>query len=358
MEYVNLGRSGLEVSRYALGSAMFGTRVNDGDVATLVAEFAELGGNFIDTSNIYGRGVLPDDASRGGAAEAAIGKAIRRRRQDLVVATKGYWLVEEELGPNRVGLSRTYLTRNIEASLRRLDTDFIDLFQCHIWDFYTPIEETLRVLDDLVTAGKIRYVGASNWDAWHVVRANAAADRAGIPSIVSDQIWYCLADRTMEHAILPACRDQGVSTIGWGVLAQGFLSGQYRRGAVGPEPGSRPAVAVPGEPGSWTSLATERNWQVLDVLADVADRHGAAISTVALRWPLDAGTCDVVLIGGSTLEQVRGLFPAVGFRLDPEEVAELRLVSEPAYPYPRSFYETFCYRASPYYGGHRRVSTP
>jgi aryl-alcohol dehydrogenase-like predicted oxidoreductase len=356
VEYVNLGRSGLEVSRFALGSAMFGTRIGDRDVSTLVAEFADLGGNLLDTSNIYGRGVLAHDPARGGAAEEAIGKALRGRRHDLIVATKGYWLVEEAPGPNRVGLSRTYLTRNIETSLQRLGTDYIDLFQCHIWDFYTPIEETLRVLDDLVTAGKIRYVGASNWDAWHVVRASAAADRAGIPRIVSDQVWYCLADRTMEHAILPACRDQGVSTIAWGVLAQGFLSGRYSRESTGPEPGSRPAVAVPAEPSSWANLATERNWQTLDVLGEVAEAHDVSVGTVAMRWPLDAGMCDVVLIGGSTPAQVRGLFPSISLRLEPSEIEGLQQVSEPAYPYPRSFYETFCHRDSPFYGGHRQVS--
>jgi aryl-alcohol dehydrogenase-like predicted oxidoreductase len=358
VEYVNLGRSGLEVSRYALGSAMFGTRINGRDAEALVAEFAALGGNLLDTSNVYGRGVLADQPLLGGAAEEAIGEAIKNRRHDVVVATKGYWLVDEAPGPNRIGLSRTYLLKNVEASLRRLQTDYIDLFQCHIWDFYTPIEETLRVLDDLVTAGKIRYVGASNWDAWHVVRANAAADRAGIPRIVSDQVWYCLADRTMEHAILPACRDQGVATIAWGVLAQGFLSGRYRRGVAGPDPGSRPAVALPGEPSSWATLATERNWQILDALAKVADRLGQSISSVAIRWPLDAGMCDVVILGGSSPEQVRGLYAAIATRLDAQDVEQLRAVSEPDYPYPRSFYEHFCYRDSAYYGGHRQTSKP
>jgi aryl-alcohol dehydrogenase-like predicted oxidoreductase len=350
MEYVHLGRSGLEVSQFGLGSAFFGTRVSNRDAATLISEFGERGGNLLDTSNIYG--------NRGGAAEMAIGAAIRGRRHEFVIATKGYWLVEDRPGPNRVGLSRTYLVRNVEASLDRLGTDYIDLFQCHIWDFYTPIDETFRVLDDLVRAGKVRYLGASNWDSWHVVRANVAADRIGAPRIVSDQVWYNLADRVMEHSILPACRDQGVSAIAWGALAQGFLTGRYRRGSTEPDAGSRTSGAVAGEPSAWGNLATEQNWRVLDALAAIASNHGVDIGNIALRWPIDSGACDVALIGGSNLDQVRSLLRSIDLGLAREEIERLREVSEPRIPYPRNFYELFCYRDSPYFGGHRERSEP
>src|SRR5688572_23688339 len=210
MEYCYLGNSGLEVSRLGLGAVFFGTTMDEKTSERTLEEFMAIGGNLLDTSNVYGSQGMERNTETAGTSEKMVGKIIKGKRNQLVLTSKGYWLMDNQVRPNSVGLSRTYLTRQVEASLRRLDTDYIDLYQCHVWDFYTPIEETLRVLDDLVTAGKIRYVGASNWDAWHVVRANGAADRAGIPRILSDQVWYCLADRTMEHAILPACRDQGV----------------------------------------------------------------------------------------------------------------------------------------------------
>ena len=239
MEYCYLGNSGLEVSRLGLGTIPFGTALNEKTCQELVDAFYDTGGNFIDTSNLYGGGMKGSNAKMHGTSEKTVGKATKGKRDRYIIATKGYWLQEDEVWPNKVGLSRTYIAKNIEESLKRLDTDYIDLYQCHARDFYTPVEETMRVLDDFVRAGKIRYIGVSNWDGWHVVEANQHAKSHGLSSIVSNQIWYNLADRVAENSVIPACRNQKVSIIAWGALAQGFLGGKYRRGDSKPIPGSR-----------------------------------------------------------------------------------------------------------------------
>ena len=175
MEYCYLGHSGLEVSRIGLGTIPFGTVLDEKGSRNMVDMFYDAGGNYLDTANVYGGGMRGSNAEMAGTVERTVGKIIEGRRDRFVVATKGAWLMEDEMRPNAFGLSRTYLATQIEASLRRLGTDYIDLYQCHVWDPYTPMEETMRVLDDFVRAGKIRYVGVSNWDGWQVVKANMYA---------------------------------------------------------------------------------------------------------------------------------------------------------------------------------------
>ena len=352
MEYCRLGNSGLEVSRLGLGSIPFGTTL---DVATsnrVVDAFHEAGGNLIDTSNLYGGGSVGTNTKMAGTSERTIGKVIKHRRDRFVIATKGYWLMEDAVTPNSVGLGRTYLARNIENSLKRLGTDYIDLYQCHSWDSYTPVEETMRVLDDFVRAGKIRYIGVSNWDGWHVVKANSYAQNSGLTRLVSNQVWYSLADRTIEHSVLPACRDQNVSIIAWGALAQGFLTGRYRRGAQRPEK-SRFDIMKASESSSWESLAVERNWATIDVLDSIAAEHGKTIPLIAARWLMQLGTCDVMLLGGSRQEQYADILDVLNFELSAEQMKELTEVSEPKHPYPRNFTETFGKRDSEFYGGLR-----
>ena len=343
MEYCNLGKSGLEVSRVGLGAIPFGTGLDEKTCRTMADRFSDAGGNYLDTANAYGRGT----------SERTVGRIVKGRRHRFVLATKGAWLMEDDMRPNAFGLSRTYLSTQIEASLRRLDTDYIDLYQCHVQDPYTPVEETMRVLDDFVRAGKIRYVGVSNWGGWQVVKANMHARQFNLTPIVSNQIWYNVADRVAEFAIIPACRDQDVSIIAWGVYAQGFLTGRYRRGDQGPPPGSRLTSNKPEESSSWERLAVERVWDTQDVLARIAERHGKSIPNVAMAWLLQCGTCDVAILGASSLEQFDNTMEALEFRLSEEEVKELREVSELPAPYPMNFWNTFCYRESEFYGGMR-----
>jgi aryl-alcohol dehydrogenase-like predicted oxidoreductase len=353
MEYTYLGRSGLEVSRFALGSIPFGTGLDEKSADRIVGLYLDAGGNLVDTANIYGGGVIGRNEELAGTSERTVGKLIKGRRDRFVVATKGFWLMENRVSPNSVGLSRSYLTKNIENSLRRLGTDYVDLYQCHMRDHYTPVEETLSVLNDFVRAGKVRYVGVSNWDGWHVVEAQLIARQRGFAPIVSNQIWYNLADRVSEDAIIPACREYSVSIIAWGAMAEGFLSGKYRRGAVEPAPNAKMWVALKGEMFSWQRLAHERNWNVIDVLARVAERHGRSIPNIAIRWLLDDATADVILVGAGNLEQFENNLQALRFSLTPDEANELREVSEHSHPYPMSFYELFCYHNSKYYGGLR-----
>jgi aryl-alcohol dehydrogenase-like predicted oxidoreductase len=282
-----------------------------------------------------------------------VGKIIKGRRDRFVVGTKGAWLMEDDMQPNAFGLSRTYLSTQIEASLRRLDTDYIDLYQCHVQDPYTPVEETMRVLDDFVRAGKVRYVGVSNWGGWQVVKANMHARQFNVTPIVSNQVWYNLADRVAEFAIVPACRDQDVSIIAWGVLAQGILTGQYSRGDQGPAPGSGMVSSKPEESSSWERLAVERVWRTLDVLARIAECHGTSVPSVAMAWSLRSGSCDVALMGATSLEELDDSMGALDLRLSEEEMGELRQVSELPAPYPMNFWNTFCYRESEFYGGLR-----
>lgn len=342
----------MEVSRLGLGAIPFGTTLDVETSSNVVDAFQEAGGNLIDTSNLYGGGMVGTNTEMAGTSERTIGKILKGRRDEFIVASKGCWLMEDEVTPNSTGLGRTYLARNIENSLKQLNTDYIDLYQCHSWDFYTPVEETMRVLDDFVRAGKIRYLGVSNWDGWHVVKANSYAKNNNLTRLTSNQVWYSLADRTIEHSVLPACRDQEVSIVAWGALAQGFLTGRYRRGSKRPEE-SRFDNMKKGESSSWERLAIERNWATIDVLDRIATNHGRTIPVISARWLMQSETCDVILLGGSSSEQYVSILDVLNFELSDEEMKELTGVSEPEHPYPRNFIELFGKKESEFYGGLR-----
>ena len=353
MEYHNLGNSGLEVSRVGLGAMNFGTTMDEKTSRAMVDRFYDAGGNYLDTANFYGGGLRGSNAGTAGISEQTLGKVIKGRRDRFVVGTKGGWLMEDEMRPNAAGLSRTYLSTQIEASLRRLDTDYIDLYQCHVQDMYTPIEETMRVLDDFVRSGKVRYVGVSNWGGWQVVKANMHARRFNLAPIVSNQVWYNLADRTAEFSIIPACRDQDVSIMSWGAYAQGFLTGRYKRGDQGPPPGTDFTLMKPGESSSWELLAVDRVWNILDVMGNIAEREGTSIPNVAMAWLLQRGTCDVVLMGTSALERFDSNMKAVDLRLSDEDMHRLEEASDLPAPYPNNMWNVFSYRESEFYGGLR-----
>jgi len=353
MEYTHLGRSGLEVSRLGMGTIPFGTVMDENTCRNILDHYQGLGGNLIDTSNFYGGGKRGSNAETAGTAEHTVGKLIRGRRDRFIIATKGYWLMGDEVRPNSVGLSRTYLAKNIDESLRRLGTDHIDLYQCHNRDLYTPVEETLRVLDDFVRAGKIRYIGVSNWDAWHVTQASMLAQSSGLTPLVSNQIWHNLADRSAENSVIPACRDKGVSIICFGVLAQGFLSGKYTRDGEKSDRAKNMSPDLDSASFSWENLAIDRNWKVLDILKRIAREHQVPVPTVVLRWQLDSGNADVLLLGASRIEQFEQNMQVLGLALSGEEIGELNEISRVPEPYPVNFHNLFCRRESEYYGGLR-----
>ena len=353
MEYCNLGKSGLEVSRIGLGAALFGSKVDEETSQQMFDHYFDVGGNLVDTANFYGGGLRGSNAMTAGTSERTVAKIIKGKRDQLVIATKGFCIMENDVRPNNVGLSRAYLTENIEGSLRRLETDYIDLYQFHIWDYYTPIEETLRVVDDFVRAGKIRYVGASNWDGWQMIRANMHATFNNLSPILSNQIWYNIADRGAENSIIPACQDQNVSVISWGALATGFLTGKYKRGDEKPTPGARLEQAKDNEMFSWKALAIDRNWETLDLLSNIAADRGSNVASVAIRWLLQSGKCDVVHLGASSMRHYNNNMGVLDVQLSDDEMAELTRTSEPEHWYPVIFHDLFCRRESEWYGGLR-----
>lgn len=285
MKYRYLGRSGLLVSRVCLGTMTFGMKnwgCDQGTADELVTLFSEGGGNFYDTADAYSTGV----------SEEMLGRAIRQlNRDDCVIATKAWFRMGE--APTAKGLSRKHLTEAADASLRRLGTDYIDLYQVHGPDWFTPMEETMRALDDLVRSGKVRYIGCSNYFGWQIVKANAIADAMGFDRFISGQHLYNLVRRDIEREVLPACVDQGMGMLCWSPLASGFLSGRYGRGKEPPE-GSRISYRKDIDLPRYYSDAA---FDLIDELKKVAEETDKSPSQVALAWLLHDRRVTSVLVG-------------------------------------------------------------
>ncbi|MFC6838173.1 aldo/keto reductase [Halomarina ordinaria] len=291
MEYTRLGSTGLEVSRLCLGCMNFGSgepwMMNDREASIALVERAlDAGINFFDTANIYSHG----------ESEAILGEALSSYdREECVIATKVYGPMFD--GPNGQGLSRKHIIDQAHASLDRLDTDYIDLYQIHRWDDETPIEETLAALTHLVETGVVRYVGASTMAAWQFAKALFTADREGGERFVSMQAEYNLVDRHEEANVLPLCRDQDVGVVPWSPLAGGFLTGKYERG------GSREHGRAADDE-FMDKRFTEENWAVLDAVRDVAEREGATPTQVSLAWLLGSDVVDAPIVGPRTEEHL------------------------------------------------------
>jgi aryl-alcohol dehydrogenase-like predicted oxidoreductase len=324
MEYRQLGRSGLRVSTLTLGTMTFGGRgnfakVGDTDVAGArrqVDVALDAGVNLIDTADVYSAG----------ASEEIVGEVLEGRRERVLVATKARMPMGS--GPNDAGLSRHHLIASVEDSLRRLRTDHIDLYQVHEWDGRTPLEETLETLDTLVRAGKIRYVGCSNYAGWQLLKALGVSERRGVERFVSQQIHYSLQAREAEYELVPAGLDQGVGILVWSPLAGGLLSGKYRRGAEQPE-GRQ--LSGWGEPPVRDEDAL---YDIVDVLVEVAEARGASPAQVALAWLLGRPGVSSVIIGARTDAQLADNLGAAGLELEDSERARLDAVSAPPLLYP------------------------
>ena len=295
MEYRQLGRSGLRISPLTMGTMTFGGRgefasvgATDVDGARRQIEMAlDAGVNLIDTADVYS----------GGAAEEIVGQALGSRRDEVLLATKARFPMGK--GPNDAGLSRHHLIEACEASLRRLQTDHIDLYQVHEWDGQTPLEETLEALDHLVRSGKVRYVGCSNFAGWQVMKALGIADRAGLPRFVSQQVYLSLQERSAEYEIVPSAIDQGLGLLIWSPLAGGLLSGKYRRGENAP-PGSRHASDWDEPP----IYDEDKLYDTIEVLVEVAEGRGVSPAQVALAWLLGRPGVTSVIVGARTDEQL------------------------------------------------------
>ncbi|HEX5588547.1 MAG TPA: aldo/keto reductase [Acidimicrobiia bacterium] len=310
MEYRTLGRSGLHVSRACLGAMMFGysstAPCDEQESRRIIDAFLDAGNNFVDTANMY----------TGGESEEVVGRAIKSKRDDVVLATKGFMPIGG--GPNDRGLGRKYLTRALEASLRRLDTDYVDVYQCHAPDGDTPIEETMATLHGFVEQGKVRYLGCSNWTGSQIVEAQWAADKAGTTPFVSLQPRYSLVARQIEDDILPACQRHGLGTMVYSPLGGGVLTGKYRKGE------DPPSDSRAGRGTGWAGqMLDDHNLDTAEAVGKVAAEVGATPTAVALAWVLARRGVTSVIIGPRTFDQYEQNMEGFDLQLDPALVKRL-----------------------------------
>lgn len=328
MDYRQLGRSGLKLSTLTLGTMTFGgqgafAKTGNTDMKgaqRLIDMSLDAGVNSIDTADIYSAGVC----------EEIVGEALEGgRREKMILATKVRFPTGTK-GPNERGLSRHHIIRACEASLKRLRTDHIDLYWCHEWDGLTPLEETLAAFDDLTRAGKIGYVGVSNFSGWHVMKAIATAEREGLIRPIAQQIHYTLQAREAEYELLPIGVDQGVGSVIWSPLAGGLLSGKYRRGKPEPE-GTRKAANWDEPP----VRDVEALYDIVEVLVELSEARGdASAAQLALAWLLTRPSVSSLVIGARTEAQLEDNLKAASLELTAEEVARLEAVSRPPLLYP------------------------
>jgi len=327
MEFRHLGASGFKVPVLSFGTATFGggtdffRKWGSSDVAEasrLVDICLEAGANLFDTADVYSRGL----------SEEILGQAITGRRDKVLISTKSTFRMSDE--PNDVGSSRHHLIHDCEASLRRLGTDYIDIYTLHGFDAQTPLEETLRTLDDLVQSGKVRYIGCSNFSGWHLMKSLAISEKYGWARYVAHQASYSLIGREYEWELMPLALDQKVGTIVWGPLAGGRLSGKFRRDQ--PKPADSRIEQGAGE---GPTQLDERFYQLIDVLDEIAAETGKTVAQVALNWLLQRPTVVSVIIGARNEDQLRQNLGAVGWNLTQAQIIKLDTASErePIYPY-------------------------
>ncbi|HWQ35004.1 MAG TPA: aldo/keto reductase [Blastocatellia bacterium] len=331
MNYRLLGRTGLRVSELCLGTMTFGSgffniaTVDQAGADEMVRRAIDAGINFFDTANVYSFG----------QSEEVTGRALKNSgssRDSVIIATKVFapmseaaWKGEGDF--NNRGLSRKHIIASCEASLKRLDTDYIDLYQAHGFDTLTPIEETLRAFDDLVRQGKVRYLGVSNWMARHIAKAQTMAGERGWERFVSLQAYYSLVGRDLEHELLPLCREEGLGVLPWSPLSGGFLTGKYRRDASAPEGARRTGFDFPP--------IDARAYDAVDALDTVAKARNASIAQVALAWLLHQPGVTSVIIGANKMSQLEDNLKAVDVQLTAEELEQLSATTAPPKLYPQ-----------------------
>jgi aryl-alcohol dehydrogenase (NADP+) len=327
MEYRTLGRSGCAVSSFCLGTMTFGDESDEKVAHAQLDRFVEAGGTFVDTADVYSAG----------ESERIIGRWLASRPADLteriVLATKGRFPVADE--PNGAGLSARHLTRALDASLRRLAIEAVDLYQAHAWDPITPLDETMRVMDGFVRTGKIRYYGFSNFTGWQLTKAVHTARALGLAEPVTLQPQYNLLVREIEWEIVPAAQDAGLGLLPWGPLGGGWLTGKYRRDQRPPG-----ATRLGEDPGrgmeAWDRRGTDRTWDVVEAVQSVADGRGVSMAEVALAWVTDRPGVTSTILGARTIDQLDTNLTAAGLHLTAEETAALDAASDPRppdYPY-------------------------
>lgn len=311
MQYTNLGNSGLYVSRLCFGVMTFGGKVTtDVDAQKMVDNAIDTGVNFFDTANIY----------TNGSSEEMLGKALKGKRDKNVIATKVFF-TNNVKSHEALGASRKGILLEVEKSLKRLNTDYIDLYQLHGFDGYTPIEEILSTLNDLVRSGKVCYIGLSNFAAWQVAKAQGIAERLGFEKFISSQNYYSLVGRDLEYEILPACKDLGLGIMVWSPLAGGFLAGSA-------EENRRAAFPMP-------PVDSRYGFEILDKIKEIAKKHDATPAQISIAWLLHQSGISSVLTGASNIEQLTDNLRSVSIELNDDDLDVLNKVSQPAYIYPQ-----------------------
>jgi aryl-alcohol dehydrogenase-like predicted oxidoreductase len=295
----------------------FGHEADEQTSKSVTDRFVEAGGNFVDTANVYSRGI----------SEEITGRVIRDYREDVVLATKFRFPMGE--GPNDSGASRKHIISACEASLRRLDTDYIDLYQIHCWDNSTPIEETLSALDDLVRAGKVRYIGCSNFTGWQIEKSVRVSEREGLARFDCLQPQYSLVVRDIEHEVLPASREEGLGVIPWSPLAGGFLTGKYSREDAPPE-----NTRMASWSDTWKRHATPAKFDIVDRVCEIANSRGKEPAQIALSWVKDRPGVTSPILGARNVEQLDKNLGVIGWSLEERELNLLEEVSTLSYAYP------------------------
>jgi len=324
MNYRQMGKTGLRVSELCLGAMTFGRETMETDSIQILDRFIEAGGNFIDTADVYSAG----------KSEAILGRWLKgKTRTDFAIATKVRFNIG--LGTNDFGLSRKHILDGVENSLRRLGTDYIDIYQIHKWDRATPIEETIHTLDSLVQAGKVRYLGASNVAGYQLQKAIDISQANGWEPFTCLQPLYNLLDRSIEWELLPVCQNEGVGVIPWSPLRGGWLSGKYRRGMDAPPADTRISDAEKNNWSErWSAYANDRTWGVIEQLLAIADEIEKTPAQVALNWVLNRPGVTAPIIGVRTIAHLEDNLGAVGWSLSAEQLQKLDQASDMPLPYP------------------------
>jgi aryl-alcohol dehydrogenase-like predicted oxidoreductase len=331
MKYNHLGYTGIFTTDIALGTMTFGDPREKGtspeESERIIHAYLDAGGNHIDTANVYNDGV----------SEEIVGKAIQGRRDSLILATKVNFANTED--PNRKGLSRNNIIKSAEESLKRLQTDYIDLYYMHCWDPQTPIEESLRAFDDLVTSGKVRYIGVSNFKVWQLMKALGYSDAMGWSRFVAAQYQYSLVVRDIEYEFVELCEEEGMGIMPWGPLGGGFLTGKYKRDKK-PESG-RIATHPDHTEEAWKRRNTDRNWAIMDAVREIAESHDVSPAEVAIAWTRQKTAVSSVIIGARTMPQLESNLKAAELNLSDEEMKTLDEVSALPERYPYRFQENY-----------------
>ena len=317
MEYRNLGRTGVRVSPLCVGCLMLGRETSEAESMEIVDRAIDRGINFFDTANMYGRGM----------SETVLGKAFARngQRDRVVLATKAHFRMDDD-DPNAIGNSRRHMIEQCEKSLRRLQTDHVDLFYVHRPESETPIDETLRALDDLVRAGKVRYIGCSMFTAWQIVESLWAAKEHGLNRFVAEQPPYNLLERRIERELVPCAQTYGIAIMSWSALAAGFLAGRYRRGEAPPPDSRHRGASAQGKPGE---ILGDASFAVLDVLEEIAGEKGCTPGQLALAWNMAQPGITSTILGPRKLAYLEDSFPALDVVVTDEDCARLDAVAPP-----------------------------